>query len=145
MRGGCSGVVDPVGAVVVGKTYADGLVDAHQVPEEIPRPRIFCSFEVIFIPFDIDRPHLIEAAELAGSARSALQPYNQGHGLIFPGQGVSLPERIVDGGFGVGEDVLVPCEGLVEQSLAGLFVVEVGGVGDAGGEEGEEEGEAAKD
>lgn len=56
-----------------------------------------------------------------------------------------MPERIVDGGFGVGEDVLVPCEGLVEQSLAGLFVVEVGGVGDAGGEEGEEEGEAAKD
>ena len=110
--------------------------------EEVPGPGILDGIGVIFVAFDVDGSHLVEAAELAGSSGAALQPDDEGDCFVGPGEGEPLPERVVDGSLAVGEDVLVAGVGLVVQRLLCLGVVEVGRVRDAGNGGGEKQGQS---
>lgn len=98
MIGGIAGVVDPVRVIVVGESNSDWLVDAHDVSVDVPGPWIFSYFEGAVLALDVDGPDEIEASELTGCAGASLQPDDEGDVLIFPGKGVALPERVVDGG-----------------------------------------------
>ena len=47
---------------------------------------------MIFVTIDVDGSDLVEAAELAGSSGSSLQPDDEGDCFVGPGEGESLPE-----------------------------------------------------
>jgi hypothetical protein len=84
MGGCCAGVVDFVGAIIVGKTHSNGLVDTKQVPEEVPSPWIFCCLEISLTSLDEDGSKLVETSKLTRSTRSPLQPNNQRNTLVLP-------------------------------------------------------------
>jgi hypothetical protein len=90
---GCrTGIFDFLGIVVVGEADADGLIDAEQVAVVVPRPGVYFGFEGALVAFDEDGAQFVEAAELAGSAWSSLQPDDEGYILIVPGNCVPLPQ-----------------------------------------------------
>ena len=60
--------------------------------KEVPGPGVLNGIGVIFVAIDVDGSDLVEAAELAGSSWSSLQPYDEGDCFVGPGEGESLPE-----------------------------------------------------
>lgn len=107
-----AGVVDLISSIIVGKSNSDWLINTHEVTKEVPRPRIFDSLDISFGAFSVDRSNFVEASELAGSSGSSLEPDDEWYRLVFPGQGESLPKRIVDGSFSR-NDVLISCIRLI--------------------------------
>lgn len=98
VTGGIARVVDPIRVIVVGEPDTDRLVDAHDMSVDVPRPWILSDSEAVVLALDVDGSDQVEASELAGCSGSSLEPDDKGDGLVLPGEGVALPERVVNRG-----------------------------------------------
>lgn len=133
MVGSIASVINFFGVVVVRKTYSHWLIDAHQMAERVPTPRILNRIEISLLAIDEHRADLIEASELTGSSRPALQPNDQRDGLILQRQPKALPEGVIHrcASFGIiPVDILIAGVGFEVELGAYLVVPELSGVGE---------------
>jgi hypothetical protein len=103
------------------------------VAEEVPGPWVLGGLEAAILALDVERTHLVEAAELTGRARSSLQPDDQWNLLVLDGGIEGGPEGVVDGCRSlriIPIDILIAGEGLKVQSGAGLRSEELGRIGE---------------
>ena len=79
-----AGVVHLISSIIVGKSDSNRLINAHEMTEEVPRPRIFHSLDISLGSLSVDRSNLVEAAELTWSSGSSLKPDDEWNRLVFP-------------------------------------------------------------
>ena len=113
---------------IVRKSNIQWWINKEHMSLTIPCP--FSNLNFTFTNFKWS--HFCKSSKLRTTAWSTLQPNDQRLVMICPRKSEPLPQGVVDGCRPIVENVFIAWIGLIEESLPCFFVVEIGGIGDAG-------------